>query len=123
MRARGLAGDVTPFKCQLQFKPFVYLNRGGGNGPAYLYPQKEKSRLSAGPSLTLACLALAWLALACLKLTSALALLAGVLALTVRILLLLSGLLAAALLLTGLLTRVLFLAGHSGSPFVGPSPK
>jgi hypothetical protein len=71
------------------------------------------------------------------ELTSALALLAGVLlagflALTVRFLPLLSGLLAATLLLAGLLTRVLvlltltrglILAGHSGSPFVGPSPK
>ena len=45
-------------------------------------------------------------------------------ALAVRILLLLAGLLAAALLLTGLLTRVLILlarilvlVGHSGSPF------
>ena len=61
------------------------------------------------------------------ELTSALALLIAVLALTVRILPLLSGLLAATLLLTGLLTRVLvllpralFLAGHSGSPFVDP---
>jgi hypothetical protein len=64
------------------------------------------------------------------ELTSALALLARVLALTVGILLLLSGLLAATLLLAGLLTRVLvllarilFLAGHSGSPFVDPSPR
>jgi hypothetical protein len=52
------------------------------------------------------------------------------LALTVRFLPLLSGLLAATLLLAGLLTRVLvlltltrvlILAGHSGSPFVDPS--
>jgi hypothetical protein len=69
------------------------------------------------------------------ELTSALALLArvllaGFLALTVRFLPLLSGLLAATLLLAGLLTRVLvlltrvlILAGHSGSPFVDPSPK
>jgi hypothetical protein len=60
------------------------------------------------------------------ELTSALALLTGVwltgfLALTIRLLPLLSGLLAATLLLAGLLTRVLvllarvlFLAGHSG---------
>jgi hypothetical protein len=71
------------------------------------------------------------------ELTSALALLAGVLlarllALTIRFLPLLSGLLAATLLLAGLLTRVLvlltltrilILAGHSGSPFVDPSPR
>jgi hypothetical protein len=70
------------------------------------------------------------------ELTSAFALLAGVLlarflALTIRFLPLLSGLLAATLLLAGLLTRVLvlltltrvlILAGHSGSPFVDPSP-
>ena len=43
------------------------------------------------------------------ELTSAVALLIGLLALAVRILLLLSGLLAAALLLTGLLARVLVL--------------
>jgi hypothetical protein len=89
-------------------------------------PAKEKSRLAAGPSL----LSLLSLRLRS-ELTSALALLAGVLlagflALTVRFLPLLSGLLAATLLLAGLLTRVLvlltltrilFLAGHSGSPF------
>ena len=71
------------------------------------------------------------------ELTSALALLAGVLlarflALTIRLLPLLSGLLAATLLLAGLLTRVLvlltltrilILAGHSESPFVDPSPR
>ena len=60
-----------------------------------------------------------------------LAALAGLLVLTARILLLLSGFLAATLLLAGLLTRVLvlltltrilILAGHSGSPFVDPSP-
>jgi hypothetical protein len=50
-------------------------------------------------------------------------LLAGFLALTVRLLPLLSGLLAATLLLTGLLTRVLLtrvliLAGHSESPLL-----
>src|SRR6476646_3971855 len=57
--------------------------------------------------------------------TALLALLIGVLALTVRILLLLSGLLAAALLLAGLLTRVLVLlarilvlVAHSGSPLL-----
>jgi hypothetical protein len=88
---------------------------------------KEKSRLPAGPSL----LSFALLSLGLKsELTSALALLIAVLALTVRILPLLSGLLAATLLLTGLLTRVLvllprvfFLAGHSGSPFVDPSPR
>jgi hypothetical protein len=63
--------------------------------------QKEKSRLAAGPS----CSRLA----RGRELTAALALLIGLLALAVRILLLLSGLLAAALLLTGLLTRVLVL--------------
>jgi hypothetical protein len=56
---------------------------------------------------------------------TALALLIGVLGLTVRILLLLAGLLAAALLLAGFLTRVLILLarirvliGHSGSPYL-----
>jgi hypothetical protein len=55
-------------------------------------------------------------------------LLAGFLALTIRLLPLLSGLLAATLLLPGLLTRililltrVLFLAGHSEAPFIDPS--
>jgi hypothetical protein len=71
------------------------------------------------------------------ELPSAFALLAGILlarflALTIRFLPLLSGLLAATLLLAGLLTRVLvlltltrvlILAGHSGSPFVDPSPR
>jgi hypothetical protein len=75
--------------------------------------QKEKSRLAAGPSLL------------SLSTRSALpvALLIGLLALTVRILLLLSGLLAAALLLAGLLARVLVLLArililvrHNGLP-------
>jgi len=67
------------------------------------------------------------------ELTSALVLLVGVLAariLPLLILPLLSWLLAATLLLTRLLarvlvllTRVLILAGHSGSPFVDPSPR
>jgi hypothetical protein len=63
-------------------------------------PQKEKSRLSAG---------LSFYGLPECELSSALALLIGVLALTVRVLLLLAGLLTGALLLAGLLTRVLIL--------------
>ena len=57
------------------------------------------------------------------ELATALALLIGILALTVRILLLLSGLLAAALLLAGLLprglvllARILVLVGHRDLP-------
>jgi hypothetical protein len=93
-----------------QFKPFVYLNwRVDRLVPV---PQKERSRLPAGPFLALT--------------QSELAILTGVLtrigflALTARILLLLAGLLAATLLLTGLLarilvllTRVLILSAHS----------
>jgi hypothetical protein len=67
-------------------------------------PAIEKPRLAAGPSL------LSLLSLnSGFGLVTALALLIGVLGLTVRILLLLAGLLAAALLLAGLLTRVLIL--------------
>jgi hypothetical protein len=62
--------------------------------------QKEKSRLSAGPSCS---------RLSLVRLAAALTLLVGFLALTIRILLLLSGLLATALLLARLLTRVLIL--------------
>jgi hypothetical protein len=76
--------------------------------------QKEKSRLSAGLSL---------LSFMGTELATALPLLAGVLTLTIRVLLLLAGLVAAALLLTGLLarvlvllTRVLVLAGHRDLP-------
>jgi hypothetical protein len=59
---------------------------------------KEKSRFSAGPSCSTS------------ELTAALTLLIGILtALTVRVLLLLSGLLSAALLLSGFLPRVLVL--------------
>jgi hypothetical protein len=70
------------------------------------------------------------------ELAAALTLLVGLLALTVRILLLLSGLLAAALLLAGLLARVLVLltrilvllarvlvlVRHSGSPWLNVTP-
>jgi hypothetical protein len=70
------------------------------------------------------------------ELAAALPLLVGILALTVRILLLLSGLLAAALLLAGLLARVLVLltrllvllarvlvlVRHSGSPWLNVTP-
>jgi hypothetical protein len=83
--------------------------------------QKEKSRLSAGPSFALASFKF--------ELPAALPVLIGLLTLTVGILLL-AGLLAAALLLTGflarflillarvlvLLTRVLVWAGHRGLP-------
>ena len=61
---------------------------------------KEKSRLSAGPSCSRSC----QFRLALGRLTRI-----GLLALTVGILLLLAGLLAATLLLTRLLTRVLIL--------------
>jgi hypothetical protein len=71
---------------------------GDGRKDAPIF-QKEKSRLSAGLSA---------LASFNSELATALALLIGLLALTVRILLLLSGLLAAAL-LAGFLTRVLVL--------------
>jgi hypothetical protein len=65
---------------------------------------QKKSRLSTGLSV----LSLSLVQFRS-ELASAFALLIGVLALTIRILLLLSGLLAAALLLAGLLVRVLVL--------------
>ena len=64
---------------------------------------EEKPRLSAGPSAIRSPIRLAILTGDLLSLT------VGVRLLTARILLLLAGLLAAALLLTGLLTRVLVL--------------
>jgi hypothetical protein len=94
--ARRFGCDVTPLKSKRQFKPFVYLN-GLGAGVS----QKEKPRLSVGPSL--------------LTLTFELAVhigvLGGFLALTAaRILLLLAGFLTTALLLLArLLTGVLVL--------------
>ena len=69
----------------------------------WVHAQKEKPRLSAGPSVTRSPIRLAILTGDLLSLT------VGVRLLTARILLLLAGLLAAALLLTGLLTRVLVL--------------
>jgi hypothetical protein len=65
-------------------------------------PQKEKPRLSAGPSLLTQPIGLA-------VLIRHLSLTVGILPLAARILLLLARLLAAALLLAGLLTRVLVL--------------
>src|SRR6185369_11985106 len=79
---------------------------------------KKKPRLAAGPSATHSPIRLAILTGDLLSLT------VGVRLLTARVLLLLAGLLAAALLLTGLLTRVLVLLarivliGHRKSPLV-----
>jgi hypothetical protein len=98
----GFAGEVTRLNSDGQFKPFVYLNAaaaGRGTSHKITWP-KGKAPPFGGTLL---------LSLHFGQLTTALALLIRLLALTVRILLLLSGLLATALLLAGLLTRVLVL--------------
>jgi hypothetical protein len=98
--------DVTPLNCGRQFKPFVYLNLATGLS----IRAKGRPRL-CGRGFRL-------------NVNPQLAALIRHLALTSRILLLLAGLLAAALLLAGLLTRVLVLLtrilvriAHSGTPF------
>src|SRR6476661_562107 len=105
-RSGGVTGEVTRLNCQRQFKPFIYLNsRGGLPGPRGERRLATKKVPPFGRDSVLS------LNLGQFRseLASALALLIGVLALAVRILLLLSGLLATALLLTGLLARVLVL--------------
>jgi hypothetical protein len=92
--------EVTPLNCEGQFKPFVYLNwRTGLPLRSAQEAGKEKSRLSAG----LSCSRLVYL-----RTSDALAIFGRILTLTARILLLLAGLLTAAL-LAGLLVRVLVL--------------
>jgi hypothetical protein len=109
---RRVAGEVTRLNYEGQFKPFVYLNVTGtgadlSQGPERSRHGQEKSQEEWPgkivkknpatrrdfPALTRFELAIPW----------------RVLALTARILLLLAGLLSAALLLTGLLARVLVL--------------
>jgi hypothetical protein len=84
-------------------------------GQEAVFP-KEKSRLAAGLSFSL---------IALTQISSELAVLLALLALTRTVLLLLAGLLAAALLLAGfltrvliLLTRILVLIGHSRTPYL-----
>jgi hypothetical protein len=95
--ALPLAGTVVEVPSEVQMTR-LWPSRGGQEEPARL--PKEKSRLSAGLPCTTSFGQ---------ELATALALLIGVLGLTVRILLLLSGFLAATLLLAGLLARLLIL--------------
>jgi hypothetical protein len=92
----GGRAELTSLELKRQSKPFVNLNWAAAVDSI----QKEKSRLSAGPSsgshLKLAPLA-------------RFLVLAGILAGTVRVLLLLTGLSSAALLLSWLLARILIL--------------
>jgi hypothetical protein len=107
---RRFGSDVTPLNCDLQFKPFVYLNLRARQSPS---SEKESPASRRGLSTE--------------RFNPQLAALIGVLALTARILLLLARLLpAASLLLAGLLTRVrdlltriLARIAHSGTPLFG----
>jgi hypothetical protein len=95
--------QVTRLNSGGQFKPFVYLNSGrAGPVPVYAFPSPQKKDPAVRRDLT---------ALTQFKpeLATALAWLIGVLALSIRILLLLSGLLTATLLLAGFLARILVL--------------
>jgi hypothetical protein len=90
----GGFGEVTPLNSARQFKPFVYLNGTGGDA---LQAKNPAFRRGFPCFCSVKSLAAAG------------SLLAGVLTLTVRVLLLLTGLVAAALLLAGLLARILVL--------------
>jgi hypothetical protein len=100
----GFAGEVTRLNSEGQFKPFVYLNiRGRPKRRPDLPKGLPKGKVPPCRGTFL----LRFLQFRA-RLATALALLIGPLALTVRILLLLSRLLAAAL-LAGFLTRILVL--------------
>jgi hypothetical protein len=90
----GGLGEVTPLNSGRQFKPFVYLNRPGGCGTQRKSPAFRRGFPCFRSAKSLA---------------AAGSLLAGVLTLTVWVLLLLTGLVAPALLLTGLLSGILVL--------------
>jgi hypothetical protein len=122
----GLAGEVTRLNFDRQFKPFVYLNGRMARTcvppgrPIGEIPKEKSPALRRDPSCSRFLLS---------ELATALALLVGLLALTVRVLLLLARLLATALLLAGLLTgllarvlvllaRVLVLVGHRDLPLL-----
>jgi hypothetical protein len=105
VRSGGIA-EVTRLNCEGQFKPFVYLNWRTGlpvaSGGAICAGTRPRTRPKKNPALRRDFPALAWF-------TFELAILWRILALTARILLLLAGLLTAALLLAGLLVRILVL--------------
>jgi hypothetical protein len=99
----GFAGEVTRLNSEGQFKPFVYLN--SREYPVPRLPTTRRRAKRKSPAFPRDLPALASFNS---ELATAFALLIGLLPLTVRILLLLSGLLAATL-LAGFLTRVLVL--------------